>query len=1106
MTTAADTHVRVWREAITIATYGVGVPDRNPMFLEKRVYQGSSGTVYPLPVIDRIFDDKSPRVYDAVFLENEFLKVMILPELGGRVQMAFDKTNQYHFLYYNRVIKPALVGLAGPWLSGGLEFNWPQHHRPSTFMPVDCETVANPDGSQTVWCSEIERLQRTKGMHGFTLYPDKAYLEIKVRLFNRSPQPQTFLWWANPAVHANAHHQSIFPPDVHAVMDHGKRDVSGFPIATGTYYKVDYAPGTDISRYRNIPVPTSYMAYRSAYDFVGSYDHGRQAGLLHIASHHIAPGKKQWTWGTGDFGRAWDRELTDKDGPYVELMCGAYTDNQPDFSWLMPGEEKSFSQYFMPYKGVGVIKNATLDAAVSLEFTGGRGVVRAYTTSRQPGCRAVVSRGDSTLWEATFDGSPATSFEAFWDLEASVDPCELHVAILNAAGEVLVSWHPESDIQQEVPTPAKAIDPPEQLDSVESLFLAGLHLEQYRHATRRPEDYYQEGLRRDRGDVRCNNALGRLLLRRGCFADAEPFFRAAIDRLTRHNPNPYDGEPYYNLGLALVMQSRWDAAYDAFYKSTWNAAWQDAAYFQLARLALRRGDFNAAQGHLDQCLGRHAHHHQARHLHVFLLAHSHRTAAARDAMEAELVRDPFNTGVLYELSQIDSSQRPVFVARMRVCSHNYLELALDYAAAGLYARAVAVLEDYLQQTGSHGDTPMVHYYLADFHRSLGSHDKAARSAADAAGHCPDYCFPSRLESIAVLTAAIHHDPQDARASYYLGNLWYHNRQYEKAIACWQRARELDPQFATVWRNLGLAYFNKRQDAQAAWQAMEQAFALDRTDARVLYELDQLARRLGHAAAPRLARLVAHRDVVLQRDDLYLERVTLLNLLGQHQEALDLLLQRRFHPWEGGEGKVPAQFTLAITQLARAALAEGRFRDALALLERTRTWPESLGEGKLASIQENNVLYWRGCAHRGLQETAAAETCFRHAIVGLGEPASAMYYNDQPPDMIFYQGLARRALGDKDQADRFFERLLHYGREHLHDHVEIDYFAVSLPDFLVFEDDLQLRNEVHCRYMMALGCLGLGQQKEAAQQFEVIGRLDANHMGVMVHQTFDTKRD
>lgn len=291
--------VRVYEEDVMIPTYPVGEPDANPMFLEKRVYQGSSGKVYPYPVIDKIYDEKTDKKYRAVFLENEYLQIMILPELGGRVQRALDKTNNYDFVYHNRVIKPALVGLTGPWISGGIEFNWPQHHRPSTYLPTDYTVEEYEDGSKTVWAGEMERMFRTKGMAGFTLYPGKAYLEIKVKLYNRNPEEQTFLWWANPAVAVNDDTQSVFPPDVHAVADHGKRDVSRFPIATGTYYKYDYSAGVDISRYKNIPVPTSYMATSSEYNFFGGYDYGKKAGILHVADHHVSPGKKQWTWGNG---------------------------------------------------------------------------------------------------------------------------------------------------------------------------------------------------------------------------------------------------------------------------------------------------------------------------------------------------------------------------------------------------------------------------------------------------------------------------------------------------------------------------------------------------------------------------------------------------------------------------------------------------------------------------------------------------------------------------------------------------------------------------------------------------------------------------------------
>lgn len=242
--------VKAWQEDLVIPTYPIGAPEKNPMFLEKRVYQGSSGVVYPHAVVEKISDEKTDRVYKAVFLENRYIKLMILPELGGRIHMAYDKVKQRHFVYYNQVIKPALVGLTGPWISGGIEFNWPQHHRPSTFEPVDFTIRENEDGSKTVWVNEVERMFRTKGMAGFTLYPDKAYIEIEGKLYNRTPFPQTFLWWANPAVKVNDDYQSIFPPDVHAVFDHGKRDVSSFPIAKGVYYKVDYSPGGQPCGYR----------------------------------------------------------------------------------------------------------------------------------------------------------------------------------------------------------------------------------------------------------------------------------------------------------------------------------------------------------------------------------------------------------------------------------------------------------------------------------------------------------------------------------------------------------------------------------------------------------------------------------------------------------------------------------------------------------------------------------------------------------------------------------------------------------------------------------------------------------------------------------------
>ncbi len=552
--------VRCWEQQVVIPTYPVQDADPNPMFLEKRVYQGSSGKVYPNPFTDRVALEKVDVSYRAIMVENEYIQLMILPEIGGRIFAGLDKTNQYDFFYRQHVIKPALVGLLGPWISGGVEFNWPQHHRPSTYMPVHATVEESSDGSRTVWLSEHDPMLRMKGMVGICLAPGKAIIEAKVRLYNRTPLPQTFLWWANVAVRVHDQYQAFFPPDVTFVADHAKRAISSFPIARNFYYGVDYRPGTDISWYKNIPVPTSYMVTESKYDFFGGYDHDRQAGLVSTSNHHVAPGKKMWTWGNAEFGYAWDRNLTDEDGPYVELMAGAYTDNQPDFSWLQPYETRTFSQCWYPIQQIGPVKNANAQAAVNLEFDTANVRVGVCVTSRQ-NVRVALTRSGQAIIEEKLELVPGRPFtKAIAAAEGK--PEEYRLSVLDAEGNKLIAFQPEAIAEVKPPNPATEPPPPEEVSSVEELYLTGLHLEQYRHATRLPETYWQEGLKREPEDSRLNNAMGLLHLRRGLFAEAERHFACAVRQLTLRNPNPYDGEAFYNLGLARLYQGKCSEAYD----------------------------------------------------------------------------------------------------------------------------------------------------------------------------------------------------------------------------------------------------------------------------------------------------------------------------------------------------------------------------------------------------------------------------------------------------------------------------------------------------------------------------------------------------------------
>ena len=300
------------------------------------------------------------------------------------------------------------------------------------------------------------------------------------------------------------------------------------------------------------------------------------------------------------------------------------------------------------------------------------------------------------------------------------------------------------------------------------------------------------------------------------------------------------------------------------------------------------------------------------------------------------------------------------------------------------------------------------------------------------------------------------------------------------------------------RNLALAYFNKRGKKEDARRELEAAFALDPGDARVLMELDQLYKKIGVSPAERLAFLTEHRTCAFQRDDLYVEFVTLLNLTNQPEEALKLIEARRFHPWEGGEGRVIAQYIASLVQLAKEKIMQKAFAEAVELLQRATVYPENLGEGKLAGAKENDIYYWLGVSYAGLGQTERANECFKKAAQGDEEPAGMMYYNDQPPEMVFYKGLALRALGREADAARCFGKLVAYGQTHENDAVKIDYFAVSLPDLMVFDEDLNARNHAHCRFMTALGLLGGGEVEQARALLEGVLRENPNHLSVKIH--------
>jgi tetratricopeptide (TPR) repeat protein len=1080
--------VRAWEEQVTIPTYPEQIPDKNPMFFEKRVYQGSSGKVYPNPITDHLSHEKSEREYQAVFLENEYLYLMILPAIGGRIHIGQDKTNGYDFFYRQNVIKPALVGLLGPWISGGVEFNWPQHHRPSTFMPVEYTIEHSEDGSSTVWLSEHDPMLRMKGMVGVCLHPGKAYIEAKVRLYNRTPFMQTFLWWANVGIRVHDHYQAFFPPDVTYVADHAKRAISSFPMARNFYYGVDYRKGVDISWYKNIPVPTSYMITESKFDFFGGYDHQKNAGVIHYADHHIAPGKKLWTWGNAEFGYAWDRNLTDADGPYIELMAGIFTDNQPDFSWLHPYETRTWSQFWCPIQQIGAAKNANRLAAVNLESLDGKLQVGVCVTEALDNAKIVVSAGGKNVLEEVCNLSPGFPF--IREVPGGVG----EIRVLSSEGREIIQYAPPEVRKTKTP-PEPATEPgaPKDISSTDELYITGLHLEQYRHATRYPEPYWEEALRRDPLDSRSNTALGLLKLRRGQFPEAEARFRRAIQRQTKRNPNPADGDAYYYLGLALQFEERLEEAYGAFRKATWNYPWQSAAYYHLAEIECRRLRFDRALEHMERSLKADPENLNARNLRTAVLRRLGAFSEATDYARATQVLDPLDTWSAREMVMLsgklaDGAARPALAAS-RTETQLHLDLALDYMAAGFWDEAADLLSRYRKNTGQQ-TYPMVLYLLGYCAQKNGDRERALAYWSEAATVPSDYCFPARIEEMIVLEAALATNRSDARAHYYLGNLFYDKKRYEEAIREWEASVQLDPSFAIPWRNLGMAYFNVSKDDKKALSAYNRAFAANPNDARLLYENDQLRKRTGVYALQRLEHLEGRRDLVAERDDLTVELITLLNQTGRSKQALEMLLSRRFHPWEGGEGLVSGQYVWAHILLGRNLLEAGEAQEALSQFATAREYPQNLGEGKHLLTRETHLDYFSGLA---LSQLGREDDARKYWALAAREESVVTW-------LSYYRAMSFNRLGREAEATRVLNEMRAFAEKQMIAEVKIDYFATSLPNLLLFEDDLPKRNQVECLFLLALAELGLRNPVRGLELLREVRSLDCNHMAA--HMEFE----
>lgn len=997
--------VTVVVETMSIPTYPIMECEKMPMFNENRQHQGTKGNPYPvMPVLSVVRQDCRPRDYEVIRLENDYLRLLLIPELGGRIFEAYDKINNYHFFYRQHVIKPALIGAYGLWISGGLEFNWPFHHRPSTFMPVNFATEILEDGSAIAWLSECDPTDRTRATVGIVLRPDAAFFETRIQVTNRTPLRHSFLMWQNAAVPVNDDYQFIFPPDVTYAVNHhhASRTPVTYPIAHGDYANAYYDQPTDISWYKNCFHATSHFSAPSRYDFFGGYDHNRRCGVIHIADNHISPGKKMFTWGKGELASQWEKALTDEDGRYCELMAGSYSNNQPDFTWLNPYESKMFSQFWYPVGSIGKASFATLEAAVSVHPDSGW--MALQTTRDRKGLRVRLTVGDKRVLNNVCDCCPGKAEML------SFPPCEgmYTVELIASNEEYLLHYRQETPDLLHFPEPAAPASHPDRIQTVQELYLQGLHVDQYRHPQIEPDIYYREALRRDPDHIPSLVGLGEYHYRRGWFADARLLLERAVANEHRYNLHYPDGEAEYLLGLTLDALGETDMAYDRFRAAAWSGQTAARALCKAAAIDGRRGNWTMmlknALGALESAM-RHPIAYAYAALAEIRLGH---TDAACARLEKALSYDTLNDLAAFLLNDLSGDAPLVFWENRRSdAAQTALDIAIDLMDAGCNAEAMRILESVEAPT-----TPMVDYVLACALERQGINGAEARLRA----RCTpiSLCFPYRLAELDALEAAII-DPADAVARHLLACELYDKGHVYRAEALWREAVRINPENAVYLRCLAVALFSHLNRKDEALALLERAVELEPMNNQLKLEYLYAADRAGMPGDKRLAMIHNHPWIGRLADDYVLAYTKACCFAGQWNEALDMMLSHKFVPAEGGEKPITNLFFSIVLRNARKALAENRAQEALdLLLSLSGPLPENLHAGLWNETDLTPVYFYQAEALKALGQDSESR---KHYELAIKRFSPGLF------DFASYYAGAMRALGHDTEARVFLSRRL-----------------------------------------------------------------------------------
>ena len=1002
--------VRAWDGKLELPTYLLGAEDPNPPFplINHR-------RVYPYTMLDDLTDRRETKTYRALFVENEYLKAIVLPDLGGRLYSLYDKVSKREVFYRNNVVKYGLVALRGAWISGGIEFNFPDGHTTVTVSPVASTLLRGSDGSGTIVVGNVDLVTGMYWEVALTLRPGQARLEQRVTLFNPTPRTNLYWFWATTAVPATDDMQFVYPMR------------EAYPHTKGVVWSYPFHGGVDYSWYKSVREPTSLFGRQVHRNFFGAYYHNPDYGVAHVADFREVPGKKIWTWGVAGDGLIWTDLLTDADGAYNEIQAGRY-ETQLNYEFMPPRRVERFTEYWYPVTALGDgFVEATPELALNVRFlpTQGSGnprvqvLVSPVVSILHP--KLFVKLGSEVLKEFN---PPSFSPLKTEKMQVAVTDIEearkkLTVEIKSPDGRTLLRWSADDpmDGNKDFAPAAGARAPqpkPFEAMTVQELFLRGIGVEKDGKVEAAAE-VYRQVLERDPGFVPALLKEAWQLYRAGNFRDAERSIYRALAR------DPLDGDANYAAGVVYRASQRWTLAEDALWASLRFGGPEERALAQLGEIAIHEKKYDQAAALLRRALSFNPEDAMAMTDLAVALRLAGRREEAAKIINQTVAEFPLFPWALAEQWRIIStgevavtarkSEKP-WAATLTPGVETHLTVAAWYRSLGDLASSDAVLNTALKELTAGSASPMVYYYLASNARLEGKETEAKRYAAEAAAAHYEKVFPHRLEDALVLDEARREDPLDAHVPYFLGNFLFAVGRYDDASQMWLQALGAGFEYSVLSRNLGLYAWRVKKDLAGAAGFFEKAIELAPDDYRLYVSLDEIYASLGDRA--RRDKLMASAPpAVAERDTVRVRRALVHLQQKRYGQALELLANHCYKPWEGGQ-VVRSVYVAANLEEGKASLAAGNPREAERAFRRALEYPENLGVGKPDKPRDEEALFWLGEALQAAGDAQAAKETWGQTLAS-GKDAEG-------PARLF-AALAMRRLGQAEEADKIFSDVL-----------------------------------------------------------------------------------